>query len=115
MNSRRVHELMRQHFPVFSAAEHDWKNIVGTSAKTEELLLEILAAHINEQEVLVEIHRKLGAVLPRREAVALVCSHIGEGQINISNREFTSFVVVAQNGVATGWQQQPQLPSKARA
>jgi hypothetical protein len=103
MNSRRIHELMRQHFPAFSAAERDWKNVVGSDASSEVLLQEILAEHFGEAEVLVEVHRKLGARLSVREAVPFVCSHIGEGQIQIANREFTSFVVVAQNGVATTW------------
>jgi hypothetical protein len=94
---------MRQHFPPVSAAEHEWKNIVGTSSPSETLLLELLEVHIGEAEVLIEVHRKLGALLPLSEAAAFACSHIGEGQIRITNREFTSFVVLAHNGVATGW------------
>ena len=115
MNPRRVHELMRRHFPVVSVVEHEWKNIVGTSTATEALLQEMLNSHINEPEVLVEVHRKLGAMLSAREAVAFICSHIGEGQIRISNRAFTSFVVVAQNGVAAGWRKQSPRPIEARA
>jgi len=103
MNSRRVHELMRQHFPAISAAQRDWRNIAGSSAQSEVLLQELLETHIGEEEVLIEVHRKLGALLPAKEAAAFACSHIGEGQIQIANRDFTSFVVVAQNGVATGW------------
>ena len=103
MNSRLVHELMRQHFPVFSAAEREWRNIAGSSVQDEALLQELLRANIGEEEVLIEVHRKLGVLLPTREAAAFACSHIGEGQIRIANRKFTSFVVVAQNGVATGW------------
>jgi len=103
MNPRRIHELMRQRFPPFSAAEREWKNIVSTSSPSEALLQEVLDAHIGEAEVLIEVHRKLGALLPASEAAAFAYSHIGEGQIRITNREFTSFVVVAQNGVAAGW------------
>ena len=103
MNPRRVHELMRQHFPAVSAAEREWRNIAGTAVPPEALLQELLETHIGEVEVLVEVHRKVGALLPAKEAAAFACSHIGEGQIQIANREFTSFVVVAQNGVATGW------------
>jgi hypothetical protein len=46
---------------------------------------------------------QLGALLPIGEAASFITSHIGEGQIRVANREFTSFVVVAINGVATGW------------
>jgi len=94
---------MRQHFPAISAAQRDWRNIAGSSAQSEVLLQELLETHIGEEEVLIEVHRKLGALLPAKEAAAFACSHIGEGQIQIANRDFTSFVVVAQNGVATGW------------
>jgi hypothetical protein len=103
MNPRRVHELMRKHFPAFSAAERDWKNVVGAGAPSEVLLREVLVEHFGESEVLVEVHRKLGTQLPVPEVVVFVGLHIGEGQIRIANREFTSFVVVAQNGVATAW------------
>ena len=114
MSPRRVHELMRQHFPAFSAVEHDWKNVVGTSGTTEALLQELLDEHVGEKEVLVEVNRKLGVMLPAKEAVAFVCSHIGEGQIKVANREFTSFVVVSQNGVATGWREKSPFPIAAR-
>ena len=104
MNSRRVHELMRQHFPSFSTSERDWKNIAGTSGGDPARVQELLEQHISEPELVIQVHRKLGALLSGSEAVAFVCAHVGEGQIQIANREFTSFVVVAQNGVATGWQ-----------
>ena len=103
MNSRRVHELMRQHFPVFSPSGREWKNIAGTSGADPAKVQELLEQHIVEPELVVQVHRNLGAVLSRSEAVAFVCAHVGEGQIQVANREFTSFVVVAQNGVVTGW------------
>ena len=103
MNSRRVHELMRQHFPAFSTSDRDWKNVSGTSGADPARVRELLEQHITEPELEIQVHRKLGAVLSGSEAVAFICAHVGEGQIQIANREFTSFVVVAQNGVATGW------------
>jgi hypothetical protein len=94
---------MRKNFPAFSAADREWKNIVGTGVPSEALLQELLQVHIGEEELLVEVNRKFGALLPTIEAAAFACSHIGEGQIQISNRDFTAFVIVAQNGVATAW------------
>lgn len=68
------------------------------------LLASIIARHIPAAEVLVEVHRRKGALLPRSEAATYVASHLGEGTIRIADREFKSVVVVALNGVAAGWQ-----------
>ena len=114
MSPRRVHGLMSKHFPVFSPVEHDWKNIVGTGVATAALLQELLDAHIGAKDVLVEVHRNLGAMLSTKEAVSFVCLHIGVGQIQVANREFNAFVVVAQNGVATGWQEQKPFPVEVK-
>lgn len=63
----------------------------------------LLAEHVRSPEALVEVHRKLGALLPIEEAARFAAAHIGEGEIRIADRDFTGFVVVARNGVATGW------------
>lgn len=77
----------------------------------------LIAEHVRSPEALVEVHRKLGALLPIGEAARFAVTHIGEGEIRIADRAFTGFVVVAQNGVATGWRtldnlslQRPALP-----
>ena len=103
MNPRRIHDLMREHFPAFDASKAEWTNIVETNGPNAELLERLLTRHIGAPEVLVEVHRKLGAMVPRREAASFITTHIGEGEIRVADRGFTSFVVVAQNGVATGW------------
>lgn len=89
---------MRQNFPPIEHAYRDWK-LVSSSSEIEALMTE----YIRSSEVLVEVHRKLGALLPVGDAARFAVSHIGEGEIRIVDREFTGFVVVAQNGVATGW------------
>ena len=98
MNTRRVHDLMRLHFPSIDHARREWV-IVADSSQIEALIAE----HVRSPEALVEVHRKLGALLPIGEAARFVATHIGEGEIRIADRAFTGFVVVAQNGVATGW------------
>jgi hypothetical protein len=103
MNPRRVHDLMRSRFPAFNAVEHEWVNMHDGKAPRIGELSELLERSIDAQEVVVEVHRKLGAFLPIREAAAFIGSHIGEGQIRVADRAFTCFVVVALNGVATGW------------
>jgi hypothetical protein len=104
MNARRIHELMRGRFPAFDPTEHEWTNIAGTQGADVPLLASLVARHIPASEVLVEVHRKEGALLPRGEAADYIARHLGEGTIRIADREFKSVVVVALNGVAAGWQ-----------
>ena len=103
MNARRVHQLMHTKFPSFNSAEHKWVNMHDGKTPRINELSALLARCIDSSEVLVEVHRKLGTLLPIGEASAFIGGHIGEGQIRVANREFTSFVVVATNGAATGW------------
>jgi len=115
MNPRRVHELMTQRFPAFLPAEHEWKNVVTTALPGESLMEKLLREHISEPEAIVEVTRKIGALLPLSEAAVFALSHIGESQIRIANRDFNAFVVVAQNGVATGWRLPPGSGAATRA
>jgi hypothetical protein len=103
MNPRRVHQLMLNRFPAFDTVDFDWENMHDGKAPLLKELSELLLRYIEAPEVLVEVHRKLGALLPIDDAVAFIGSHIGEGQIRVADRQFTSFVVVALNGVAAGW------------
>jgi len=103
MNPRRVHQLMLDRFPAFNAVDFEWENMHDGKAPQLKELSELLVRYIEAPEVLVEVHRKLGALLPIDEAVAFIGSHIGEAQIRVADRQFTSFVVVALNGVAAGW------------
>jgi hypothetical protein len=53
-----------------------------------EALTSLIKQSISEDQVLVEIHRKLGGYLPIEEAVRLIGEHIGEGEIKVADREF---------------------------
>lgn len=103
MNPRRVHELMAQHFPAVEHARREWSVVPDDDARRGSAIQEMLAAHIGSTEVLVEVHRKMGGLLPLPEAALYIASHVGEGEIRVTDRQFTGFVVVARNGVATGW------------
>jgi len=103
MNPRRVHELMRKHFPQTNAALRTWKNIVERDELQAAELIRLLNQFIPGERVLVEVHRKLGDFLSKQEAVSFVGAHVGQGEIRIADRAFSGFVVVAQNGVAAGW------------
>jgi len=96
---------MRKHFPPFEAVAHEWINIADGSGVRVTLVEKLLEQHIAAPELVVEVNRKIGGLFQKNEALAFICAHVGEGHIRIADREFTSFVVVASNGVATGWQQ----------
>jgi len=94
---------MRKHFPQTDAASRTWANIVERDELQEAELIRLLDKFIPGEKVLVEVHRKLGGYLSKQEAVSFVAAHVGQGEIRIADRAFSGFVVVAHNGVATGW------------
>ena len=67
------------------------------------MLSDLLSTYIPAQEVVIQVHRKLGTLIPVNDAPSFISSHIGQGEIRIADRAFSSFVVVAINGVAMGW------------
>ncbi|WP_082079824.1 hypothetical protein [Cupriavidus basilensis] len=103
MNPRRVHELMRQHFPSVDAASREWIHIIAPDGLREPELLHLLERFIPADFVLIEVHRKLGGYIARDEAIKFTAAHWGEGEIHIADRDFRGFVVIGHNGVATGW------------
>jgi len=103
MNPRRVHELMRLHFPAVSGQHRGWKNVAEAWGVREDDIRQLMDQHIHAADVLVEVHRRIGSYLPKDEAVKFIAQHIGQGEIRVADRDFTGFVVVAVNGVATGW------------
>ncbi|RYG88660.1 MAG: hypothetical protein EON59_03755 [Alphaproteobacteria bacterium] len=103
MNPRRVHELMREHFPDFDAAACNWVVAVDEGGLRPVVFRELLAVHVPGSDLLVEVHRKVGSLLARKDVEAFVAKHLGQGHIRIADREFNGFVVVAASGVATAW------------
>jgi hypothetical protein len=103
MNPRRVHELMRQKFPEVRAIDRDWVVAADESGLRREVVRGLIAKYIVADELLVEVHRRVGDFLSVEAAIDLVAEHVGQGEIRISDREFTGYVVVAVNGVAAGW------------
>lgn len=94
---------MRQRFPQVDAAKCSWVVIADDNGLRPAVLDALLQTHVAGSDLLVELHRKCGAMLARQEVTAFVARYLGQGDIRISDREFTSFVLVAANGVATGW------------
>jgi hypothetical protein len=56
------------------------------------------------EEVLIEIHRKLGDHLSISQVLPYLQRHVGHSDIRSANREFTVFFEVAVNGVGRSWQ-----------
>ena len=98
-----MHELMRKHFPPVEHAARQWSVVQTESGPNIPAISSLLAKHIASTEVIVEVHRKLCALLPTSEAAAYIGAHIGEGEIRVADRDFSRLVVVSVNGVATGW------------
>ena len=103
MNARRVHEFMREKFPAFDAAALEWTNVADGDTPRMMEIEKLLSTYVGHTEAVVEVHRRLGALLQSHEAATFIASHIGQGEIRATNREGSGFVVVAANGVACGW------------
>lgn len=106
MNPQRVHRLMRQHFPEIDAVRHEWINVADQHGVRREILESMLQAWLDAPYLLVQVHRRLGDYLPREAALDFICQHVGAGwggYMRVTDREFSAFVVIATNGVASAW------------
>ncbi|MDP3798174.1 MAG: hypothetical protein Q8R06_13670 [Polaromonas sp.] len=103
MNSRHVHQFMRERFPAFDSAAMTWTNVADVDSPRVGEIEALLSEHIGRTDAVVEVNRRLGALAPFGQAASFIASHIGEGQIRATNRESSGFVVVAVNGTACGW------------
>ena len=103
MNARRVHELMLKNFPEFNAANHEWVNVMDLNGPRAEILRELVDQFIDAPDMLVEVHRRLGGMFPKEQALEFIFEHIGKGQIRASSRAFSGYLVIASSGVATAW------------
>jgi hypothetical protein len=103
MNPRRVHELMRRHFPEVRASAREWVVAADANGLRVGVLEGLVEKYISGEDLFVEVSRRLGDFLPVRAALELAAMHVGQGEIRLSNQKFTGFVVIATNGAATGW------------
>lgn len=103
MNARRIHALMRERFPSIEHVSREWIVVQDEHGARADAVSSLLATYVGSTDPIVEVHRKLGAVLPLHEAASFVAAHMGQGEIRVANREFSGFVVVSLSGVAAGW------------
>jgi hypothetical protein len=103
MNPRRVHELMREHFPERPKSACDWVVAIDEQGLRVSVFEDIVRRYIDADLVLIEANRKVGGMLDIAAAIDFVAAHANKGLILLANREFSGFVVVESNGVVSGW------------
>lgn len=103
MNPRRVHELMRAHFPERPESATEWVVAIDEQGLRVSVLEGLVRRYISADSLLVEANRKAGGMFPLPAAIDFVAAHANKGRILLTNREFSGFVVVESNGVASGW------------
>ncbi len=102
MNPRRVHALFLRHYPDIALVSCEWTHIIQDGKPCTDMINEGLSS-LKVSEVLVHVHRKLGNFLPLSLATNLIYENVGQANIRIADRDFSRFVIVAQNGVMTTW------------
>lgn len=99
---------MREKFPEdVDLAQLNWTNIVDEmGGLRQDDALRVVVQRFESrgvQEVLVEVHRRLGGVVATADLVEYLSEHHGKGEIRMADRSFTVFALLAANGVATSW------------
>jgi hypothetical protein len=102
--------LMRKYLPDDLDGD-DWINVADKNGAMAERISALLDNYIDSSHLLVEIHRKLGDFLPRKDALNFICEHICKGQIQVSDRAFTGFVIIMKNGIARGSRMKNEQPT----
>lgn len=98
---------MREKFPNIDLAQLSWTNIVDETGRLRQEDVAPVVVHRFEsrgvQEVLVEVHRKLGELVAIADLAKYLSEHHGKGEIRMADRTFSVFALLAVNGVATSW------------
>jgi hypothetical protein len=98
---------MREKFPDINRAQLDWTNVVDEMGRLRQESASSVVVHRFEscgvQEVLVEVHRKLGDAVAIADLINYLSEHHGKGEIRVADRAFSVFALLAANGVATSW------------
>lgn len=78
---------MRKHFPVIDEATRVWVNVADREGLREAQLRSLLDEFISAEFLLVEVHRKVAALLPKADAIQFISEHLSHGTIRIGYRE----------------------------
>lgn len=75
---------MRKHFLALEASSRTWINVADRDGLREAQLLGLIDEYIPTEPLLVEVRRRVGAALPKVEAIRFIREHLGQGTIRIS-------------------------------
>jgi len=105
MDEELLADLMAQNFPPCEPEDHAWSNVHDGAAPKTRVISEMLRANVGAGHVLVHVLRDedVYAEVTASEAAEFIGRHVLEGRIHASNLDFSGFLVVMPNGVATGW------------
>jgi hypothetical protein len=104
MDQHALYEEVCIEFPPVCPEDHEWENVHDGQAARVGAISNLISRHIGEPEVVVAIHHlQIAAKMPKANAAMFVAQYVLSGEIQISDPEFSSFVAIAQSGVATGW------------
>ncbi|HDR9583722.1 TPA: hypothetical protein QDC32_001471 [Burkholderia stabilis] len=105
-----MHSLYLKHRPDVDLVRCEWIHLLSSGSVDRDLLRNMLST-IGAADVLIHVRRKIGDFLPIEPAITFIGEHIGKGQMLVSDRAFTNFVIVGHNGVAATW---PQCLTRSR-
>ena len=96
---------MRQRFPDRPSTASESVVVADGDGLRRDIVQGLVQRYIASDVLLVEVHRKAGGLLPLAQALDFVASRVGKGRALLTDREFTGFVMIESNGVASGWHQ----------
>lgn len=102
MNARSLHQLYRRGWMTFSALDCEWENLLPDPVPDANLIEGFLRRHIADPTVFVHVSRSIGGEFEIGAAARCVCPYIGEYEIHIASRDFSSRTVIATPGVGAG-------------
>ena len=86
----------------YSTTQCEWENLLPDSLPEPRRIEAFLRRHIPEPSVLVHVSRKIGGEFEIGEAARFICPYIGQYEIRIASRDFSSRAVIATPGVGAG-------------
>ncbi len=86
--------------------DHEWVNIHDGKEVKKKVVENLVDKYIDTTEANIVVHSEscIGVKLSTVDIVNFISDHIFHGEIQVANLQFTSFIAILKNGVATGWQ-----------
>lgn len=91
---------MLRHFPEYDSAAVDWTRLLQGSPNDLERAERYVLDRIDSEPILMEVDRRTAVAASRAEVLPFLRPHLGNREIRIASRDFSSLVVIASAGVA---------------